>query len=55
MKCQRLSITSKTSKEMGTTFGISDFWDRLGGQELIMIGRWYSGQPLTNHKQRLFT
>ena len=40
---------------MGTSFGISDFLDRLGRQELIIIGRWYSGQPLTNHKQRLFT
>ena len=30
---------------MGTTFGISDFWDR---QELIMIGRWYSSEPFTN-------
>ena len=40
---------------MGTTFGISDFWDRLGGQGLIMIGWWYSGKPLTNHKQRLST
>ena len=37
------------------TFGISDFWDRLGGQELIMIGRLYSSQPLTNHKLRLST
>ena len=55
LKCQRLSSTSKTSKEMGTTFGISDFWDRLGGQGLIMIGWWYSGKPLTNHKQRLST
>jgi len=26
-----------------------------GGQALIMIGRWYSRQPLTNHKQRLST
>ena len=32
---------------MGTTFGISDFWDR---QELIMIGRWYSRQSFTNQK-----
>ena len=55
IKCERLSLTSETSKKMGTTFGISDFWDRLGGQELYMIGRWYSRQPLTNHKQRLST
>ena len=40
---------------MSTTFGISDFWDRFGGQESIMIGRWYSRQQVTNPKQRLST
>ena len=36
---------------MGKSFGCSDFWDRLGGQALVVIGRWYSRQPLlTNHK-----
>ena len=30
----------------------SDFWNRLGGKVLVMIGGWYSRQPyaLTNHK-----
>ena len=40
---------------MDTSFGCSDFWDRLGEQALVMIGRWYSRQPLTNHNQRLST
>ena len=35
---------------MGTSFGRSDFWDRSGGQALVMIGRWFSRQPLTNRK-----
>ena len=35
---------------MGTSVGLNDFWDRLGGQALVIIGRWYSRQPLTNHK-----
>ena len=26
----------------------SDFWDHFGGQALVMIGGWYSRQPLTN-------
>ena len=30
LKCQRLSSTSKTSKEMGTTFGISDSLGSFG-------------------------
>ena len=25
----------------GESFGCSDFWDHLGGQTLVMIGRWY--------------
>ena len=32
------------------SFGSSEFWDSLGGQVLVMIGPWYSRQPLTNHK-----
>ena len=34
---------------MGTSFGLSDFWDRFGGAALVMIGRLYSWQPFTNH------
>ena len=37
LKCQRLSITSKTSKELGTTFGISDFWNRLVDKAFYFI------------------
>ena len=40
---------------MGTSFVCRDFLDRLGGQALVMIGQWYSRQPLTNHKERLST
>ena len=35
---------------MGTSFGRSDFWDRSGGQALVMIGRWFSRQLLTIRK-----
>ena len=42
--------TLGTVGRMGTSFGRNDFWDRLGGQALVMIGRWYLRQPLTNHK-----
>ena len=42
--------TSETCRRIGTSFGRSDVWDRLSGQALVMIGRWYSRQPLTNHK-----
>ena len=38
----------KNSREIA--FGCSDLWDPFGGRELIMIGRWYSRQPLTSHK-----
>ena len=34
---------------MGTNFRRNDFWNRLGGQTLVMIGRWYSRQQLANH------
>jgi len=43
--------TPETIREMGTSFRRNDFtWDRLGGQAIVMIGRRYSRQPLTNHK-----
>ena len=44
------ATTSETLGRMGTSFACSDFWDCLGGQVLVLIGRWYSRQPLTNHK-----
>ena len=34
--------TSETCRRIGTSFGRSDVWDRLSGQALVMIGRWYS-------------
>ena len=40
---------------MAKNFTRNDFWDHLRGQALVMIGRWYSRQPLTNHNQRLLT
>ena len=42
--------TSESLGRMGTSFVCRDFWDRLGGQALVMIGQWYLRQPLTNHK-----
>ena len=39
----------ETIRGMGTSFRHNDFWDHLGGQALVMIGRWYSRQPLANH------
>ena len=44
-----------TLRRMGTSFGHSDCWDRIGRQALVMIGQWYSRRPLTNHRQRLST
>ena len=41
--------TSETLRGMGTSFGLSDFWDRFGEAALVMIGRLYSWQPFTNH------
>ena len=41
--------SSETLREMGTSFGFSDFLDRLCGAALVMIGRLYSWQPFTNH------
>lgn len=31
---------SRNFKGMGTSFRRNDVWDRLGGQELLMIGEW---------------
>ena len=45
--------TPETVRQMGTSFRCNHFWDRLGGQALVMIGWWYSRQPLTNHKDCL--
>ena len=43
--------TLEAISEMGTSFRRNNFtWDRLGGQAIVMIGRRYSRQPLTNHK-----
>ena len=39
---------SDTIRGMGS-FRRNDFWESLVGQALVMIGRWYSRQPLTNH------
>ena len=50
-----VSSTPETMRGMGTSFRCNDFWDSLGGQTLVMIGRWYPRQPLTNHKKRLST
>ena len=41
--------SSETLRGMGTSFGFSDFIDRLCGAALVMIGRLYSWQPFTNH------
>ena len=30
--------TQETIREMGTSFRRNHFWDRLGGQALVMIG-----------------
>ena len=46
---------SETPWRMGTSFWRGDFWDHLGAQALVMIGGWYSRQPLTNHEQPLPT
>ena len=40
---------------MGTSYRRNDFWVRLGGQTVVMIGRWCLRQPLTNHKKGLST
>ena len=33
------ATTSETLERMGTSFGCSDFCNRLGGQVLVLIGR----------------
>ena len=40
---------SETLGGMGTSFWCSDFWDRLGGHAIFVIGRSLLRQPLTNH------
>ena len=40
---------------MGTSFECSDSLNHLGGQKLVMIGRWYSRKPLTNQNERVST
>ena len=35
---------------MGTSFGRSDFWDRVGGQALVMIGRCNACPPKLSQK-----
>ena len=44
--------TSETLGRMGKRFGSRDIWDRLGGQALTTIGRWYSRQP---YKQNFYS
>ena len=34
------TLFRKTSERMGTSSRCNDFWDRFGGQELVMIGLW---------------
>ena len=46
---QRLSTLLKLLR-MGTRFECRDFWDRSGGNALVMIGCWYSRKPLANHR-----
>ena len=40
-------------KGYGYNFRRNDFWVRLGGQALVVIGRWCSRQPGTNHRLNL--
>ena len=47
--------TTETIRDMGTSFQGNDFWVRLGGQALVVIGRWCSGQPGTNQRLSLST
>ena len=37
-------------ERIGKSSGRSDFWHHFGGQALVIIGGWYSRQPLTNQK-----
>ena len=36
----RKFLTPETRRGMGTSFRRNVFWDRLGGQALLMIGSW---------------
>ena len=46
----------ETLGRMVTSVRRSDFWNRLGGRALVVIGGWwYSRQPLTNHTYRFST
>ena len=47
-QCQLPAL--ETIGRMGTSFGRNDFWNGIGGQALVIIGRWFPRQPLTNHK-----
>jgi len=44
--------TSEFLGRMGTSFGCSDFWGRLGEQALIMIGRWYPKATINQSEVR---
>jgi len=37
--------TPETIRGIGTNFQYNDFWDRVGGHVLLMIGGWYSIAP----------
>ena len=47
--------TPETRGRISTSFRRNHFSELSGGQALVMIGRWYSRQPLTKHKLRLST
>ena len=51
----RNTPTLDTLGRIGSSVGCSDLWDGLGGQALVVIGRWYSRKTLNNPKQRLST
>ena len=36
--CSGKFLTPETIKRMSTSFRRNDFWDRMGGQSLLMIG-----------------
>lgn len=36
---------------MGTNVWCNNYRDHLGGLEILMIGPWYSRQPLANHQK----
>ena len=49
---KRLFSQATTSETLGKmdSFECSDFWEGVGGEVSVLIGRWYSRQTLTNHK-----